>query len=86
MRPPSFRVRTLMVMVAVVALLVWGANMGLQSYEYYARARMHADQEAYWRAESSSEAAAKTAAYHARLTAKCRRAMWCPWMDVEPDP
>jgi hypothetical protein len=29
-----FRVRTMMAAVGVVALLIWGAMMGLRSYDY----------------------------------------------------
>ena len=38
MRTMRFRVRTLMAAVGVVALLIWGAMMGLRSYDYYRRA------------------------------------------------
>ena len=32
MRLPRFRVRTLLVLVAVVAVLIWGSMMGARSY------------------------------------------------------
>ena len=91
MRMPRFQVRTLMVVVSVVAVLIWGAMMGLRSCDYYRRARFYDSQEygwrddaakGHWRADFSSECAE----YFAQLTRKYRRAMWHPWMPVAPDP
>ena len=49
MRLPRFRVRTLMLAVGVVALLLWGAMMGLRSYDYYRLASYYGHQERGWR-------------------------------------
>jgi hypothetical protein len=92
MRLPSFRVRTLMVMVGVVALLVWGSMMGSRSYDYYGRATKYAEQAYHWRDTASSETgrmgafALECAEYFDGLTRKYRRAMWHPWLPVELDP
>ena len=99
MRRPHFRVRTLMVVVAVVALLVWGTMIGLRSYGYYRLARYYSFQERGWREGAArargNPAQARTVEavygpqmveYYAPLAAKYRRAMWRPWMPVAPDP
>ena len=91
MRLPRFRVRTLMVAVAVVALLIWGAMMGSLSYDYYRRARVYSIQERGWRASAArgrlpAEFTSECAEYFAQLTRKYRRAMWRPWLPVPPDP
>ena len=91
MRPPSFRVRTLMVMVVAVAVLVWAAMMGSRSYEYQGRARRYAEQGRGWREIAVrepwfSQFASECADYFEGLTRKYRRAMWRPWLRVEPDP
>jgi hypothetical protein len=95
MRLPRFRVRvrTLMLAVAVVALLVWGAMMGTQSYDYYRRAREYGANERGWReiaarkrGSSMARFASECAEYFAPLARKYRRAMWRPWMPVAPDP
>jgi hypothetical protein len=86
-----FRVRTLMAAVGVVALLVWGAMMGLRSYDFYRRATFFASQEYVWRESATrnrfgSDFSSECALYFAQLTRKYRRAMWRPWMPVGPDP
>jgi hypothetical protein len=92
MRLPSFRVRTLMTMVVVAALLVWGSMMGSRSYDYYGRARMYAGQERGWRSIAARKTgsrgafASECAVYFEGLTRKYRWAMWRPWLVVEPDP
>jgi hypothetical protein len=91
MRLPDFRVRTLMVVVGVVALLIWGARMGAQSYDYYRRASHYSFEERGWRDAAVSggfrrEVRSECADYFARLAGKYRRAMWRPWMPVAPDP
>ena len=93
MRLPSFRVRTLMVMVVAVALLVWGSMMGSRSYEYYGRARMFAEQEQGWR----EIAARKKVGLEIRLGMQLNISKGLtaeispgnvddPWLVVEPDP
>ncbi|MGO9464443.1 MAG: hypothetical protein ACLQIB_28085 [Isosphaeraceae bacterium] len=49
MRLPRFRVRTLMLAVAVVALLVYGAMVGIRSYDYYRLATIYGTYERRWR-------------------------------------
>jgi hypothetical protein len=91
MRLPSFRVRTLMAAVVVVALLIWASMMGSRSYDYYRRARMYAEQEYRWRESAArkgplSAFSSECAEYFEGLTRKYRRAMWRPWLPVELDP
>jgi hypothetical protein len=93
MRLPHFRVRTLMIAVGVVALLIWGAMMASQSYDYYSRAREYGAQERGWREIASRNRSPKQKQFHsecvqyfAQLAGKYRRAMWRPWMPVAPDP
>ena len=98
MRLPRFRVRTLMVAVGVVALLIWGAMMGLQSYHYAQRAEIYGRWEWQWRQLAQRDRARGTtrsiaarwgfqlADYDAPLARKYRRAMWRPWIPVAPDP
>lgn len=91
MRLPRFRVRTLMIAVGVVALLVWGAMMGTQSYVYYRRAREFERQEYGWRHSAvrgrlKAEFYAQCIDYYAELSRKYRQAMWRPWRPVAPDP
>jgi hypothetical protein len=91
MRTMRFRVRTLMAAVGVVALLVWGVMMGLRSYDYYRHATFFASQEHVWRESAARDrslarSCSECAEYFAKLTRKYRRAMWCPWMPVAPDP
>lgn len=99
MHLPRFRVRTLMLVVALVALLIWGAMMGTRSYVYYRLASYYGQQERLWRkmairdrripARSRSVAALwglQTADFYAPLARKYRQAMRHPWRPVAPDP
>ena len=91
MRLPSFRVRTLMVVVGVVALLIWGGMLGSQSYDYYRRAREYGAHEYGWRMIAAqgrwdAKHASECAEYYTQLARKYRRAMWRPWMSLAPDP
>ena len=91
MRLPRFRVRTLLVLVAAVGVLIWGAMMGWRSCGYYRRASVYATQEYGWRQIAArgrwdARFASECAGYFAQLTQKYRRAMWRPWMPVAPDP
>ena len=93
---PRFRIRTLMIAVAVVALLIWGALMGTRSYVYYRFARTYGTYERQWRemavrdrGNPRSVAARwgrQIAEFYAPLARKYRRASWRPWMPVAPDP
>ena len=91
MRLPRFRVRTLMIAVGVVALLIWGAMMASQSYDYYRRPREYCAQERGRReTAASNDGLAKfrpqCAEFYAQLAGKYRRARRRPWMPVAPDP
>jgi hypothetical protein len=100
MRLPRFRVRTLMLLVAAVALLGWGAMMGVRSYVYFRLARDYGRYERDWRemavrdqADPSRRARSiavkwgpQIADFYAPLARKYRRAMWRPWIPVAPDP
>ena len=91
MRLPRFRIRTLMVVVGVVALLIWGAMMGSRSYDYYKRAGFYGSQAYGWRENAvrgrwDARFASECAEYDTQLARKYRRAMWRPWMPVAPDP
>jgi hypothetical protein len=77
--------------VIVAALFVRGAMMGLQSYDYYRRARDYGVQERGWREVAGRghlrvEFCLECADYFAQLSRKYRRAMWRPWLPVAPDP
>ena len=85
------RVRTLIVLVALVAVLIWGVMMGSRSLDYARLASQYGDQERHWRREATQgdfrrEFCIECAAYFAQLTAKYRQAMWHPWRPVAPDP
>ena len=91
MRLLRFRVRTLMALVGVAALLLWGAKWGARSYDYSRRASFYRIQESGWREAAAkgrfrAEFCSECAGYFAGLTRKYRRAMWRPWMPVAPDP
>src|SRR5947208_3412475 len=93
MRRPRFRVRTLLVLVAAVAVLIWGSMMGARSFDYYRRASDYGANERGWRAiadrpnqPGGREFRLRCVEYYARLAQKYRRAMWRPWMPVAPDP
>jgi hypothetical protein len=89
-RLPRFRVRTLLVLVAGAAVLIWGLMMGARSFEFYRRAREHGANERGWReiaarGRRDAKFASECTEYFARLTRKYRRAMWRPWMPVASD-
>ena len=89
MRLPSFRVRTLILVVGLVALLLWGAIMGLRSSEYYRLARFYEFQGQQWRFNRGhwdAKLISEITEYFAELSRKYHQAMWRPWMPVAPDP
>ena len=100
MRLPRFRVRTLMIAIAVVTLLVWGATMGIRSYVYYRLARDYGTYERQWREMALRDGedpvrrtrslavkwGPQIADFYAPLSRKYRQAMWHPWIPVAPDP
>lgn len=90
MRLPRFRVQTLMIAVAAVAVLIWGAMMGVRSFDSYRRASFFGEQESGWRQIAARdgirpEFSAECVEYFSKLTQKYRRAMWHPWTPVAPD-
>lgn len=91
MRLLRCRVRTMMLVVAAVAVLIWGSMMGARSLTYYRLAREYGANERGWR-ESAARGrfrpgfSTECAEYFARLNRKYRRAMWRPWMPVASDP
>ncbi len=91
MRWPRLRLRTLMLLMAAATLMLWGATLGWRSYGCYLRARELATHAEGWhqiaaRGGSLAHFADECASYYAPLAAKYRRAMWRPWLPIEPDP
>jgi len=81
----------MMVTVAVVAFLIWGATMGARSYNYYRLARTYSAHERGWRDianrnPSMAVFGLEGAEYFEQLAMKYRRAMWCPMLPVAIDP
>ena len=90
-RPPRFRLRTLLFAVVAAALLIWSAMMGTRAYVYYRRAQEFSIQERGWREIASRghfrpEFCWECVDYFAQLSLKYRRAMWHPWSLIGPDP
>ena len=96
MRLPRFRVRTLMIVVGVVALLFCGATMGTRWVNYYRLASIYGTYERQWREMAardrgdprsiSAKWGPQIAEDYGQLARKYRRAMWRPWLAVAPDP
>jgi hypothetical protein len=93
MRLPRFRVRTLMVLVAALAVLIWGSMMGARSYAFCRLAKEYGANERGWREiadrpnqPGGREFRLRCVKYYAQLAGKYRRAMWCPWKPVASDP
>jgi hypothetical protein len=77
--------------VGLVAVLLWAAKMGSRSYDYYRRASEYGAQERGWRQIAArgrwpGTFQSECAEYFALLAEKYRRAMWRPWLPVDPDP
>jgi hypothetical protein len=93
---PKFTVKRLMIAVGLVAVLLWGAMMGVRSYVYWRLARDYGSYERGWREMAVKDRGIpgsiaarwgpQIAEYYAPLSRKYRRAMWRPWMPVAPDP
>jgi hypothetical protein len=88
-----WRVRTLIALVALAALLVWGVMMGTRSFDYDRRAREYRAHERGWREialrrrdPGQEEFQWECVRYFGQLSAKYRRATWRPWAPVAPDP
>ena len=93
MRLPRMTTRRWMMAVAIVALLVWSALMGVRAYDYYRLARYFGEQEHGWREIASRNRWPEQNQFHseciqycAMLSAKYRQAMWRPWMPVTEPP
>jgi hypothetical protein len=85
MKLPRFRVRTLLIAVAVVAVLVWSAKVGLRSHDYHRRATEYAKYETRMEEHRRQEPRlgqmeTQSADYYARLARNSREAMVRPWM------
>lgn len=91
MRLTRLNTRTLMMAVAVVALLMWGGRMGARSLDYHRRSMYYGSQAAGWRELATRNHPWKAfhtqcADYFTDLARKYRRARWRPWLPVAPDP
>jgi hypothetical protein len=84
-----------MLAVGLAALILWGAMMGVRSYNMHRLATEYGIQERGWREIAARgrstdpggpEFSRRCVEYFAELAAKYRRAMWRPWMPVAPDP
>ncbi|GAC1314905.1 MAG: hypothetical protein NVSMB14_15100 [Isosphaeraceae bacterium] len=80
-------------------MFLWSGMMGSRSYEYYKRASYYGNQELRWRESADKDRGnparkrsigviygRQFAEYYAPLARKYRRAMWRPWIPVDPDP
>lgn len=94
-RLPSFRVRTLMAVVGLVALLISGGMAGTRSYDFSRRAREFATEGRHWgeiavRRKTSdpkmASFASECADYYQSLSQKYDRASRHPLRPVAPDP
>ena len=94
MRPPRFRLRTLLVAVAVVAVVLgfvcWKREMERRAYVYQRRAFYHLvrgfDGVRDWIRARRSPEVHRRVVYHDALAKKWHRAWRYPWLPVEPDP
>src|SRR4051794_16115574 len=91
MRLPRCRVRTMMFVVAAMAVIIWGSMMGARSYNSYKLAKEYGASERGWREIAGrgrwdAKFATECTEYFAMLTRKYRRAMWRPWLPISPDP
>ncbi len=90
MRMARFRVRTLMMAVALAALLVWAAMMVPRSLDYRRRSAEYGKQGRAWarfadEGDFPRKFCLECAAYFEVLEAKYRRSAWRPWEAVAPD-
>ncbi len=102
MRPPRFRLRTMMILVAVLALSLSAAVLWLRREQYRRLAEVYSLTEKVLRVDShmargtaafplldlsdSMDRNARQADYYARLRRKYERAATRPWLPVAPDP
>ena len=102
MRPPRFRLRSMMILVAVLALSLSAAVLWRRREHYRRLAEAYALTEMVLRVDSnmargsaafplldlseSMDRNARQADYYARLRRKYERAARRPWLPVEADP
>ncbi|MHC5541594.1 hypothetical protein ACYOEI_25510 [Singulisphaera rosea] len=91
MRLTRLSIRTLMIVVAITAFLMWGGRMGARSLDYHRRSTYYSTQAANWRELATRNHPWKAfrsqcAEYFTALARKYRRASWRPWLPVDPDP
>jgi hypothetical protein len=91
MRPPRFRVRTLMVAVAVAALVLGGLELRGRKARFRAQAAYHSRR---WSGLSlvkptppaRTRSRERHAVYHDEMRRKYDWAARSPWLPVAPDP
>jgi hypothetical protein len=98
---PKFRLRSMMILVAVFALGIWAAVMVRLRGDYLSRAAQHTAHEQSYRRTSHIRFAesfpaedrqelllmrARLADFHDEMRRKWERAASRPWMPVSPDP
>jgi hypothetical protein len=99
MRPPRFRLRTLLIAVAVVSVALGGELMRRRRISHREQAASHSDAEELSRAYADDARGQPgpiapqrvawgevLAAYHAAMSRKYERAARYPWLPVAPDP
>jgi hypothetical protein len=99
MRRPRIRLRTLMLAIALVTLLLWGAMTGARAYSYYRLAteytyleRINREMAIQGRKDPATRRTIDAiygpniAKHYAVLARKYRRAMWRPWIAIAPEP
>ena len=101
MRPPRFRLRTLLILVALSAVPLALIQVRRRREHYRVQAELHGSLEQFFRAgiagmgatiggRTSSQLRSirepRRVAYHAALRAKYERAAARPWLPVPPDP
>ncbi len=79
MRPPRFRIRTLMILVALVALGLAAGVFYQRSKDFAARAWDH-------EANGSIVSDSELVRYHFAMAEKYHAAARRPWISVPPDP
>ena len=87
MRPPRFRLRTLLVAVAVAAVVSGVEVMRRRRACYQGRASDHAFAAIpYTPGYLGDRPDQAKAAFHEAMRVKYERAARCPWLPVPPDP
>ena len=89
MRPPRFRLRTLMIAVAVAGLVFGGSRMRQRQERFEQLAADHAAESRRYRlpfARVGGPYLSPMADWHWKMAEKYRRATRYPFLPVEPDP